>query len=108
MKKLLIIFACIFTILSVAFSVLPLGTLALLPIGLAFILSFAALKITSDSNQKLPKILLFITFLSLLFVLGKELLIKEEVAKDDQFEKAIEQSETENKKDLEQLENELE
>lgn len=108
MKKILIISACLFTVLTVIFSALPLGTLALLPIGLALILSFAALKNASTSNQKLPKILLAITVLSLLFVLGKELLIKEEVAKDDQFEKVIEQSKTENKKDLEALENELE
>lgn len=108
MKKLLIISACVFTVLSAVFSALPLGTLALLPIGIAFILSFSALKNAPTSSQKLPKILLALTVLSLLVVLGKEILIKEEVAKDDQFEKVIEQSKTENKKDLEELENELE
>jgi len=108
MRKLLVILACLFTILSVAFSALPLGTLALLPIGLALILSFLTLKKSTDSQKKLPKILLAIAGISLLFVIGKEVFVKEEVAKDVQFEKTIQQSKMEDKKDLEDLEKELE
>ena len=41
----------------------------------------------------------------LIVVIGKQLFVKEEVAKDVQFEQTIEKSKEEDKKELEELEN---
>lgn len=108
MRKTLILLASFFVVLSIIFSVLPLGTLAFLPIGIALLLSFFGLKKSEGSRRKFPKTLLVIGILCLLWVLGKEFFTKEEVAKDNQFEQTIEQSKAENKKDLEDLEKDLE
>lgn len=104
MRKLFIVLAVIFAILGIVFAVLPLGTLALLPIGLALIFGFIAL-IKSDINQKnMPKWILIASGLTLIAVIGKETLIKDEVAKDVQFEEKKIESKKEDMKDLEGLE----
>ncbi|PWA06521.1 hypothetical protein [Flavobacterium psychrotolerans] len=104
MRKLFIVLAVIFAILGIVFAVLPLGTLALLPIGLGFIFGFIAL-IKSDINQKnIPKWILIVSGLTLIVVIGKQTLIKDEVAKDVQFEQKKIESKKEDMKDLEGLE----
>jgi len=105
MRKTFIILASVFTLLSVVFSVLPLGTIAVPPIAIALLLSFLALQKSDADSKKLPKILLLIAAICLVAVIGKQLLVKEEVAKDAQFEQTIEKSKEEDKKELEELEN---
>ena len=108
MRKLFIITASIFSVLGIAFTVLPLGTLALIPIGLALLLAFLAFKKSTENQQKFPKILLITAGLCLLVIIGKELFIKDEVAKDATFEKVKIENKKEDKKELEELENDLE
>ena len=104
MRKLFIVLAFIFALLGAAFTILPLGTLALLPIGLALIFGFVAF-LKSDAQQKnVPKWILIVAGVTLIIVLGKEILITDEVAKDEQFEQKKIESKKEDLKDLEGLE----
>ena len=104
MRKLFIVLAFIFAFLGIAFSILPLGTLALLPLGLALIFGIIAF-LKSDANQKsVPNWILIVTRLAFIIVIGKETLIPDEVAKDEQFEQKKIESKKEDLKDLEGLE----
>lgn len=104
MRKLFLILACIFTVLALVFSIMPLDTLAFLPIGMALIFSLLVLKKSNDQQKKIPKILLFLSVLCSTFVVGKTILIKDEVAKDAQFEEQKVETKMEAKKELEEIE----
>lgn len=108
MRKLFLVLAIAFTLLAIIFSVMPMDTIAFLPIGVALIFSLLLLKKSEDSQKRLPKILLFIGVLSSVFVLGKTLLIKDEVEKDVQFEQQKQETKQEAKQELEDLEKDLE
>lgn len=111
MRKLLIGFAVFFTLLAIAFSVLPFDTLAFLPIGLAIVFGLLLMQKSNENQKKLPKILLTITAICSAFVLGKTLLVKDEVVVDQTFEQQKIETKQEAKKELEeleQLENDLE
>ena len=108
MRKILIITASIFCVLGIAFTILPMGTIAIIPIGLALLVAFLAFKKSDGNQQKFPKILLLISGLCILVVIGKELFIKDEVAKDATFEKTKIENKKEDKKELENLEKDLE
>jgi len=86
MRKFLIISAVVFTLLGIVFTILPLGTIAFLAIGIAFILSGFAIQKSKSSQQKLPKIILFISVLTFLVVIGKVIFIKDVTATDKQYE----------------------
>jgi hypothetical protein len=104
MKKLIIVLAIIFTILAIIFSILPMDTLAFLPIGLAFIFNLLLLKKSEELQKKIPKTLLFISALCSVFVLGKTLFIKDEIVVDQKFEQQKIETKQEAKKELEELE----
>nr|WP_294773612.1 hypothetical protein [uncultured Flavobacterium sp.] len=104
MRKLFLILACLFAVLGIAFTVLPLDTIAFLPIGLALVFGLLTLKQSQDTQKKFPKILLVIGALCSLAVLGKTLLIKDEVATDTQFEQQKIETKQEAQKELEELE----
>jgi hypothetical protein len=104
MRKLFIILASLFTVLSVVFVFLPLGTLALLPIALALIFGYLTFKKSDENQKQLPKMELIVAGLCLLAVIGKEILIKDEVAQDTQFEQTKVETKKEAKKELEELE----
>lgn len=108
MRKLFLVIAIIFTVLGIVFAFLPLGTLALLPIGIALLFGFLTLQKSDLNQKKLAKVLLLFSVLSLVAVVGKELLFKDEVENDVQFEKVKIESKKEDKKELEELENDLE
>lgn len=108
MRKLILILASVFCVLGIAFTILPMGTLAVLPIGAALILAFLAFKKSDGNQQKFPKILLIVAGICLLAVIGKELFIKDEVAPDVTFEKTKIENKKEDKKELENLEKDLE
>ena len=74
-----IVLAIIFTALAIIFSALPLDTIAFLPIGLAMIFCLLLLKKSAVNQKKLPNILLLLCVVSSLFVLGKSLLVKDQV-----------------------------
>ena len=108
MRKLFLILGIFFTVLAAIFSALPLDTIAFLPIGLAMILCLLLLKKSEANQKKLPNILLLLCVLCSVFVLGKTLLIKDEVVKDAKFEKEKIETKKEAKKELEDLEKDLE
>ena len=104
MRKLVLGITIFFTTLSVVFAFLPLGTLALIPVGIALFFGFLALKKSDASQAKWVKVLLVITTLSLIFVLGKEILAQDEVEVDQQFETQKAESKNEAQKEFEDLE----
>jgi EamA domain-containing membrane protein RarD len=105
MRKLFITIASIFATLGLVFSFLPLGTIALIPILIALVFAFLALRKSIEiSDKKLPKILLLVSIIAMTIVLGKEALLKDKVEVDNQFEKEVIKSENEAKQDLEDLE----
>jgi hypothetical protein len=103
MTRLFIILSIIFAVFGLAFTILPMGTIALIPIALALIFAFIA--ILRQREKLFPKILLLHIFINLLTVIGKEVFVKDVVETDQQFESVKEQSEQEAQKELEDLEN---
>ena len=103
MRLFLIISAIIFAVLSLTFTILPLGTIAFLPVVLTLIFSLLAFLKSNDKQKILPRIILIISVLNLLVVVGKIVLIKDKVVNDKQFELKKEESKKEDIKDLEGL-----
>ena len=104
MRQLFLVIASIFTVLSVVFAFLPLGTLALIPVGIALLFGFLALKKSDTKQAKWVKVLLVVSVLSLVFVVGKEFLTKDEVEVDKQFDVKKLESKKDAQKELEDLE----
>jgi energy-coupling factor transporter transmembrane protein EcfT len=103
MRKLFLVIASIFTALSIVFAFLPLGTLAIIPIGIAILFGFLALKKSDASQAKLVKVILLFSVLSLIFVIKKEVFTKDEIKVDKQFDAKKVESKKEAQKDLEEL-----
>ncbi|MEY2692760.1 MAG: hypothetical protein RIT03_1150 [Bacteroidota bacterium] len=101
MRKLTLILAFVFSALSVLFIVLPMGTIGLLPVGLALICSGLAWAKSVPAQKKVPAILFLISSAILLFIVVRSF-IPDEVAPDKQFEQ---RKEINKKQDLEDLEN---
>ena len=108
MRKLFLILGIVFTALAIAFAALPLDTIAFLPIGIALVLCLILLKKSEENQKKLPNILLLVCVLSSLFVVGKTLLVQDKVEQDVKFEEQKMQTKKEAKKELEDLEKDLE
>ena len=108
MRKLFLALGILFTVIAIAFSVLPMGTIAFLPIGLALTFCLLLLKKSNENQKQIPKILLLLCVISSTFVLGKTLLVEDKVEKDTQFEKQKIENKKEDKKELEDLEKDLE
>ena len=104
MRKILLILAIVFSSLGIIFSVLPFDTLALFPIGVGLVFSFLCFWKSDGLQKKLPKWLLIVSSICIVFVLGKTFLIKDQVAIDTQFEKEKIETKKEAQKDLEDLE----
>jgi hypothetical protein len=104
MRKILLIVAVVLTLVSILFSILPLDTLALAPIGLALLFIFFAYKKSDVKQRKFTKFLFIITYICGLYVLGKTYLIKDKVTVDTNFEQEKVDSKKEDLKDLEGLE----
>ncbi len=107
MRKVFLVLSIVFTILSLAFSFLPLGTLAFLPIGLALIFIFLTFTKSNAQQRNLTKKLFVLSYICAAVVLVKTFLIKDEVAKDAAFEKQKQETKVEAKKELEDLEKDL-
>lgn len=104
MRQLFLVMASIFTVLSVIFAFLPLGTLALIPVGIALLFGFLALKKSDVKQAKWVKLLLLVSILSSVLVVGKEIFTKDEVEVDKQFDAKKVESKKEAQKELEGLE----
>jgi 4-hydroxybenzoate polyprenyltransferase len=103
MRKLFVISSVVFAVLGIVFTVLPMGTIAFLPIGIAFILSLLANYQSKTNQKRLPKIILVIAALTFLVVIGKVVFVKDVVVSDKQFEQNKVESKKEDIKDLEGL-----
>lgn len=108
MRKLLLVLAVVFTVLAIVFAILPLDTIAFLPIGIALVFCLLLLRKSEESQKRIPKILLLLCTLSSIYVLGKTILIKDEVVQDAQFEQQKIETKQEAKQELENLEKDLE
>ena len=108
MRKIILVVAILFTVAALVFALLPLDTLAFLPIGIAIVFSLLLLKKSKEKQKQLPKILLLLAVISSAFVLGKTLLIKDEVVQDTKFEQQKIETKQEAKQELETLEKDLE
>lgn len=104
MRKLFIVLASFFTVLGIIFTILPLGTIALLPIVLALVFAFLVLKKSEASQKKFPILLLILSAVTLFVVIGREAFVKDEVIVDTQFDQKKIESKKEAQKDLEELE----
>lgn len=104
MRLLFVILATFFALIGIIFTILPLGTLALIPIVISLLFSALALYKSERKLKLLPKLILIISAIAMLVVIGKEVFIKDEVAADNQINKIKVESKKEAVKDLEGLE----
>lgn len=104
MRKLSFILACVFGALAIAFTILPMDTLAFLPIGLALIFGLLTLKKSEENEKKFPKIIVLMVAFCSVVVLVKTLVIKDEIAPDAQFEQQKIETKQEARKELEEIE----
>ena len=103
MRKILISSASFFALLGVVLTILPFGTIALLPIVLALVLALFAFRISNLNQRRFTRIILIISAVTLLVVIGKDIFVKDVVAVDKQFEKNKVESKKDDIKDLEGL-----
>ena len=103
MRNLFIITAIFFAIIGIVFTVLPLGTIALLPIVLALVFGILAYTKSEGSQRKIPKLIVLVSALTILVAIGKELFIKDEVIVDQKFEQEKIESKEAAQKELEEL-----
>lgn len=104
MRKLFIVLAIIFAVLGIIFTVLRMNSLPFLPLGLSLINGILALLKSDENQKKTPRIILIIAGLAVLVSIAQVLFLKDEVAKDTQFEKVKVESKKEDLKDLQELE----
>ncbi len=103
-KKIFIGIAVFFALVSIVFTILPLDTLAILPIIPTAIFAFLAFRNSSGRQWHASRLLLIVSGLLFVVVIGKQLFATNEVETDRQFEQKKIQSEKETKKELEELE----
>ena len=76
MRKIFVISATFFTVLGIVIAFFPLGTISILPIGLALISSFIAFLKSNYKQKGYIKLLFLISLFTFLVVIGKEVFIK--------------------------------
>jgi hypothetical protein len=103
MRRFFLIAAYVFAILSIAMTILPMGTIALLPTFLTFIFSILAFLKSNGKQKLIPRIVLIVAVFTTLFILGKVVLVKDKVLNDKKYEQKKEESKKEDIKDLEGL-----
>jgi preprotein translocase subunit Sec61beta len=103
MRKALNIVSIVFLVLGIAFTILPMGTIALLPIGLTVLTAAVSFWQSKDKQRILPRIVLVLSVITFLVVISKDVFVKDEVKVDQQFEQKKIESQKEDMKDLEGL-----
>ena len=103
MRKILIILTIIFLILSLVFVILPMGTIALLPTGLATLCGILAFVTSESTLKKVPKWLMIIAIALLVVALGKVMLVKDVAENDQVFLEEQIQSTQQAQEELEEL-----
>jgi len=104
MKIIVNILATVVLILGIAFTVLPMDTLAFLPIGITLLLAAISYFAVPPKKQKWEKFILIISLILVLIVTFKAVFIKDEVAVDKEFQQKQTEAEKQDIQDLEELE----
>lgn len=104
MKIIVNILATVVLILGIAFTILPMDTLAFLPISITLLLAAISYFIVSPKKQKWEKFILIISLILVLIVTFKALFIKDKVAVDKEFQQKQTEVEKQDIQDLEELE----
>ncbi|QLE02336.1 hypothetical protein HX109_12495 [Galbibacter sp. BG1] len=109
MRITLIILSAVALVIAVIFAILPLGTIALIPILIALLLALILkYKYSKGQKQLMPNIFLGVAILCGVIVISKSLFAEEKVVEDTQYEERIEESQEEAIEELEEIESELE
>lgn len=103
MRKILIILTIILLILSLIFVILPMGTIALLPTGLATLCGILAYIKSESTLKNVPKWLMIIAVALLVVALGKAIMVKDVAENDQVFLQEQIQSTQEAQEELEEL-----
>ena len=104
MRKLFIILSAVFTVVGLVFAILPMGSIAFLPIILAIVLALVAMWKSNDNQKKIPKWILVIALAILVLVTVKVVFVKDKVVVDQQFIQENVDSKEEAQQELEGLE----
>ena len=104
MRKLFIILAAVFAVVGLIFAILPMGSIAFLPIILAIVLALVAMWKSNDNQKKIPKWILIIALAILVLVTVKVVFVKDKVVVDQQFIQENVDSKEEAQQELEGLE----
>ena len=104
MRKLFIILAAVFAVVGLVFAILPMGSIAFLPIILAILLALVAMWKSNDNQKKIPKWILVIALAILVLVTVKVVFVKDKVVVDQQFIQENLDSKEEAQQELEGLE----
>lgn len=105
MKIIINILASIVLVVAIAFTILPMDTIALLPIGATLLLGAISYFLINKKKQKWEKYILIISIVLAAIVLFKYVFIKDEVSVDKEFEQKQIESQKDDIQDLEELEN---
>ena len=104
MRKLFIILAAVFAVVGLVFAILPMGSIAFLPIIIAIVLALIAMWKSNDNQKKMPKWILIIALAILVLVTVKVVFVKDKVVVDQQFIQENVDSKEEAQQELEGLE----
>ena len=104
MRKLFIILAAVFAVVGLIFAILPMGSIAFLPIILAIVLALVAMWKSNDNQKKIPRWILIIALAILVLVTVKVVFVKDKVVVDQQFIQENVDSKEEAQQELEGLE----
>lgn len=103
MRKFLIILTIFFLVFSLIFVILPMGTIALLPTGLALTGGILAFVKSEPVLRKMPKWLMITAIALFVVALGKVIFVKNEAENDQVFLQEQIQSTEEAQQELEEL-----
>lgn len=103
MRKFLIILTVFFLVFSLIFVILPMGTIALLPTGLAMAGGILAFVKSEPALRKMPKWLMITAIALFVVALGKVIFVKNEAENDQVFLQEQIQSTEEAQQELEEL-----
>ena len=105
MRKFLIILTIFFLVFSLIFVILPMGTIALLPTGLALAGGILAFVKSEPALRKMPKWLMITAIALFVVALGKVIFVKNEAENDQVFLQEQIQSTEEAQQELEEMGN---
>ena len=103
MRKFLIFLTIFFLVFSLIFVILPMGTIALLPTGLALAGGILAFVKSEPVLRKMPKWLMITAIALFVVALGKVIFVKNEAENDQVFLQEQIQSTEEAQQELEEL-----